>query len=299
MIALAVLAELAAALALYGVAALWLEQAHGVPLWTSGVLALAVFLGLRAALLASLYLKAGVPRWARLLPKELHALLDVYTFGLLAQRWAAPHDPARVAPGVLPVVFVHGILCNAGIWHRILAALEQRGASNLFTLNLTPPLASIDHFAGQLAERVDEACRAAGTEKAVIVAHSMGGLVARAWMARLGGAARAARLVTLGAPHHGSLLARGFPARWAAELLCGSDWLQQLAADGARAGVDVPATSIYSRADEFIAPQESARLEGGHNLALQDLGHLELLRSAEVQRLVADEIAAARGGRLS
>ena len=298
MIALAVLAEFAAELALYVAGARWLEQAHGVALWTSGVLALAVFIALRAALLASLYLKAGVAAWAGLLPKELYALLDVYTFGLLARRWVAPPEPARVAPGVVPVVFIHGILCNAGVWHRILAALERRGAVNLFTLDLTPPLASMDHFAGQLAERVDEACRAAGTQKAVIVGHSMGGLVARAWMARLGGAARAARLVTLGSPHHGSLLARRFPARWAAELLCGSSWLQQLAAQGA-AAAGIHITSIYSRADEFIAPQESARLEGAHNIALQALGHLELLRSAEVLRLVADEIAAARGGRLS
>jgi triacylglycerol esterase/lipase EstA (alpha/beta hydrolase family) len=294
MIALAVLAELA----VYIAVARWLEQAHDVALWTSSVLALAGFIALRAALLAILYLKAGVPGWTRLLPKELYALLDVYTFGLLAQRWVAPHEPARVARGVLPVVFIHGILCNAGVWHRMLAALERRGAANLFTLNLTPPLASMDHFARQLAERVDEACRAAGTQKAVIVAHSMGGLVARAWMARLGGAARAARLVTLGSPHYGSLLARRFPAHWAREMHCGSEWLKQLAAQGAPA-TGIPITSIYSRADEFIAPQESARLEGAHNIALQDLGHLQLLRSAEVQRLVADEIAAARGGRLS
>ena len=299
MIAPALLIELAAELAVYAAAARWLEQAHGVALWTSGVLALTLFIALRAALLASLYLKAGVPGWTHLLPKELYALLDVYTFGLLAQRWVAPRSPARVAPGVLPVVFVHGILCNAGVWHRILPALERRSAANLFTLNLTPPLGSIDHFARQLAGRVDEACHAAGTGKAIIVAHSMGGLVARAWIARLGGAARVARLVTLGSPHHGSALARGFPARWAAELQRGSDWLQQLAADGARAGVDVPVTSIYSRADEFIAPQESARLEGARNIALERLGHLELLRSEEVLRLVADEIAAARSGRLS
>jgi hypothetical protein len=121
----------------------------------------------------------------------------------------------------------------------------------------------------------------------------MGGLVARCWIARLGGAARAARLVTLGSPHHGSLLARGFPARWAAEMRCGSGWLERLAGDA------IPIMSIYSRRDEFIAPQESARLEGAHNIVFEDLGHLELLRSAAVQRLVAREIASARGGRLS
>jgi triacylglycerol esterase/lipase EstA (alpha/beta hydrolase family) len=299
LIALAVLVELLAELALYAAAVRWLAQAHGVPLWASAVLAFALFLGLRAALLALLYVRAGLGAGLfRLLPGELRALLDIYTLGLLAHRWLAPRDPARIAPGVLPVVFVHGILCNAGVWHRMLAALERQGMTNLFTLSLAPPLASMDRFARQLAARVEEACRAAGTERAIIVAHSMGGLVARCWIARLGGAARAERLVTLGSPHHGSLLARGFPARWAGEMLCGCEWLEQLAADGSRAR-GVPVTSIYSRADEFVAPQESSRLEGARNVALERLGHLELLRSEEVRRLVLAEIASARGARLS
>jgi predicted alpha/beta hydrolase family esterase len=298
MIALALLVELAAELAVYAAAARWLEQAHGIPLWTSGALALAVFIGLRAGVLALLYLRAGVPSWWRLLGSEFAALLDLYVWGQLAQRWLAPRDPVRIAPGVLPVVFVHGILCNAGVWHRMLAALARQKTANLFTLNFTPPFASMDRFARQLAERVEQACRATGTEQAIIVGHSMGGLVARAWIARLGGAARAARVVTLGSPHLGSLLARGFPARWASEMLCGSKWLEQLAAQGACAG-GAPVTSVYSRADEFIAPQESARLEGARNVALERLGHLALLRSAEVRRLVLAEIASARGGRLS
>jgi pimeloyl-ACP methyl ester carboxylesterase len=287
MVALAVLGGLVAELALYAAAARWLAPALSL------LLGIGAFLGLRSAALAWLYVRAGVAGWPRLLPKELLAFLDVYTWGLLAQRWRAPRDPARVAPGVLPVVFVHGILCNAGVWHRMLAALERQGAANLFTLNLEPPLGGMDGFARQLAARVDEACRAAGTQRAIIVAHSMGGLVARCWIARLGGAARAARLVTLGSPHHGSRLARGFPARWAGEMVCGSEWLARLAGDA------VPVTSIYSRHDEFVAPQESARLEGAHHIALEGVGHLELLSSKEVQRLVAREIAAARGGRLS
>jgi pimeloyl-ACP methyl ester carboxylesterase len=287
MVALAVLGGLVAELALYAAAARWLAPALSL------LLGIGAFLGLRSAALAWLYVRAGVAGWPRLLPKELLAFLDVYTWGLLAQRWRAPRDPARVASGVLPVVFVHGILCNAGVWHRMLAALERQGAANLFTLNLEPPLGGMDGFARQLAARVDEACRAAGTQRAIIVAHSMGGLVARCWIARLGGAARAARLVTLGSPHHGSRLARGFPARWAGEMVCGSEWLARLAGDA------VPVTSIYSRHDEFVAPQESARLEGAHHIALEGVGHLELLSSKEVQRLVAREIAAARGGRLS
>ncbi|HEY6824785.1 MAG TPA: alpha/beta fold hydrolase, partial [Steroidobacteraceae bacterium] len=120
---------------------------------------------------------------ARLLVNELCALLDLHTRGLLMQRWLAPRDPARTAPGVPPVLFVHGILCNGGVWHRCLAALERRGVQNLFTLNLEPPLASVDCFAQQLVRRVEEVCRATGAQRAIIVGHSLGGLVARACIA--------------------------------------------------------------------------------------------------------------------
>ena len=51
-----------------------------------------------------------------------------------------------------------------------------------------------------LAARIEEILRATGQEKIVVVAHSMGGLVTRAYMAQVG-AKHIARFITLGAPH--------------------------------------------------------------------------------------------------
>ncbi len=303
------IAGLLAELVIYVAAARWLARAHGVPLAASAVLAIAVFLGLRIALLAWLFARSrraravdspllGVAGGARLLLNELRALLGVYTWGLLMRRWVAPRDPVRVVPGMLPVLLVHGILSNGGVWHRVLAALERRGVGNLFTIDLEPPLAGVDAFAEQLARRVEEVCRAAAAERAIIVCHSLGGLVARKWIAGHGGAARTARLVTLASPHRGSMLARGLGVRWALDVLCGSRWLEQLAAAEVRA-VRVPTTSIFSWHDEFIAPQDSSRLEGARNIALERLGHIQLLGSPQVHELLAAEIAAARGAPLS
>lgn len=287
MMAALMLIALAVELGLYAVLArsLGLSPAAGVALGA------AAFVLVRGVLAFVLCLVTRC-RSAGVALREALALVTVHAWGLLAQPWLAPRDPRRVAPGVTPVVFVHGIFCNAGVWHRQLAAL--RGVDNLFTVNLFPPVAGIDRFARQLAERVDEVCRAAGTSQVILVGHSMGGLVARAWLARHGGAARTARLVTLGSPHHGSRLARFAVGTCAADMRCGCAWLEKLAADE-RLGERVPTTSIFSLHDEFVAPQESARLEGARNVALEGLGHLELLASREVHALVAAEIAAARG----
>ena len=274
-------AALLAELAVYAAAGGWLWLAHGVSPWASALLALLVFFGLRVLVIGRL--------------AEARALLVVYTWGQLLQPWLAPRDPARIEPGILPVLFVHGIYCNAGVWCRLLRELKQRGSGNLFTMNLEPPLAGIDHFARQLGERVEEICRAATVDKVIVVAHSMGGLVARAWVARLGGAARTARLVTIASPHHGSLIARRAPGRCAGELAPDGPWLERLRADEARAA-KVATLSVFSRGDELVLPQESSRLEEARNVELERRGHLELLLAPEVLRLLAGEIAAARGG---
>ncbi|HSD61875.1 MAG TPA: alpha/beta fold hydrolase, partial [Burkholderiales bacterium] len=178
------------------------------------------------------------------------------------------------------------------VWHVLMRRLRRRGLGNLHTINLEPPLAGIDHFAARLARRVEEVCRVTGADKVVLLTHSMGGLVSRAYIARLGGAKRVAKLVTLGTPHHGSELVRLGIGRCAADMLPGGAWLRELeAAEGA--GIAVPAVSIFSWHDNLVAPQDSARLAGAQNVALERLGHLRLLFDPGVFRVVAEEISAA------
>jgi pimeloyl-ACP methyl ester carboxylesterase len=304
MVAAFVLATLLVELGVYAALVCWLWLAAGVPP-TLGVLAAGVaFVALRFALVSLLGALArrwraaaspplGAAGFLRLAVRETHAFLQTYMLGQVLQRWLAPRDPAQIAPGVTPVLFVHGIYCNAGVWHRQLAWLQRAGTVNLFHVNLAPPLASIDRFAAQLAQRAEDVCRACGVSKVIIVAHSMGGLAARAWLARLGGRSRVARLITIGSPHHGSRLARFAPGRCAAEMVPGSAWLTRLQADEA-AAPGLPLTCIASWHDSFVAPQDSALLPHASSLTLEGRGHLQLLLDPQVHRRVAAEISAAR-----
>ena len=159
----------------------------------------------------------------------------------------------------------------------------------MYTINYGPPLAGIEHFAGQLAARIDAVRAATGAERVTLIAHSMGGLVARAYLRRFG-AARVAQLITIGTPHHGSMLAWTFAGRCLAQMRPGSRWLAEINRTET-APAPVPITSIWSRHDSMVAPQASAELACARNIALAGIGHNALLKSRDVMDEVARAIA--------
>jgi len=200
-------------------------------------------------------------------------------------------DPTP-APAPLPLLLIHGVAVNDGVWFALRRDLARRGLGPVYTINYGPPLAGIEHFAGQLASRIDAVCAATGAQRVVLIAHSMGGLVSRAYLRRFG-AARTEQLITIGTPHHGSMLAWTFAGRCLAQMRPGSRWL----ADINRAESEpppVPITSIRSRHDSMVAPQASAELACARNIALAGIGHNALLNSRNVMDEVARALASGR-----
>ena len=190
-------------------------------------------------------------------------------------------------PASLPLLLVHGVAVNDGVWFFLRRDLARRGLGPVYTMNYGPPLAGIEHFAGQLAVRIDAICAATGAARVALIAHSMGGLVARAYLRGVG-AARIARLVTVGTPHHGSMLAWTFPGRCLAQMRPGNRWLAGINA-AENEPPPVPVVSIWSRHDSMVAPQASADLGCARNVALLGIGHNALLNN----RFVMDEVARA------
>ena len=108
------------------------------------------------------------------------------------------------APATLPIVLVHGVLCNAGVWSPLARFLRERGVGPVYSISYGPPLRSIEIFADQLAGKIADVRAATGADQVVLVTHSMGGLVSRAYLRRHGGD-RVRKLITVGAPNHGSV----------------------------------------------------------------------------------------------
>jgi triacylglycerol esterase/lipase EstA (alpha/beta hydrolase family) len=192
----------------------------------------------------------------------------------------------------LPVLLLHGIGCNAAVWTSMRAYLRTQGLGPVYALSYGPPLASIETFAPQVAKKIEQIERDTGARQVAIVAHSMGGLVARSYIRRFGGA-HVRRLVTIATPHAGSRHACLMTGSAVVDMRPGSRYLTSLACvDDNEAGV--PIVSLWSWHDSMVTPQTSSRLDGADNIVVHGIAHNALLGDAGVKRRVADEIRKAR-----
>jgi triacylglycerol lipase len=163
----------------------------------------------------------------------------------------------------------HGYVNNGAVWFFTARALEAQGF-RVFTVD-QPAFASIDSMADRMAARVDELLALTGAPQLTLVAHSMGGLVCRAYLRRYGDS-KVNRLITMGSPHHGTFLALLASGPNGRQMRPGNGWLVALGATTIR----VAFTSIYSMHDTIIAPQDSSLMPGANNVELTAVGHVSM-----------------------
>jgi triacylglycerol esterase/lipase EstA (alpha/beta hydrolase family) len=209
---------------------------------------------------------------------------------MIGYRWLMP-DPAP-APATLPVLLLHGVGCNAGVWIALRRYLDAHDLGPVYALSYGPPLAAIDAFAPQVTARIAQIAAATGAARVVLVGHSMGGLVARAYLRRYGGG-QVARLVTLGTPHAGSMHAWMMAGSAMADMRPGSAFLTRLNASPDHVH-GVPVVSLWSWHDSMVTPQTSSRLSWAKNIVLAGVAHNALLNDPQVWRHVAEEIRKSR-----
>jgi pimeloyl-ACP methyl ester carboxylesterase len=186
-----------------------------------------------------------------------------------------------------PVLLLHGFACSRAVWRPLLGRLAAAGAGPVRAVSLEPLLADIDAHAGQLLGELEALATGGPTGPITIVAHSMGGLVARAAL-RHAPPGRIGRLITLGTPHHGTSLACWFGWPSTRQMCPGSDWLARLNASQ-EGRLAIPVTTLYSLDDNYIIPAASARLEGARVVEFDGLGHLGLLTAdAVLERVIAE-----------
>jgi triacylglycerol esterase/lipase EstA (alpha/beta hydrolase family) len=264
----------------------WGLQRRGAPAWGAllagvGLVALVrLAINMNNFVMASQAASPTPPAYRLAFRARLRMLAEEFRASMLVTSWHVPRGCARMTVHPrgdhVPVLLVHGYGCNSGYWAHLAPLLDREGISHA-GIDLEPVAGSIDDYAPLIEARVRELCAATGAARIAIVAHSMGGLAARAWMRRYetGGSARVAALITLGTPHHGTALARFGLGANAAQMRRDSPWLRALAA-GETGDVRARIVSLYTHHDNIVAPQDSSVLAGARNVAFGGVGHVAL-----------------------
>jgi pimeloyl-ACP methyl ester carboxylesterase len=161
-------------------------------------------------------------------------------------------------PRHIPVLLLHGMIDNRSIFLRLRTSLARKGFTSLLTMNYPVLTADLPSAAYQLAEVVERICIRTGYQRIHLVAHSMGGLVARYYVQRLSGDSRVSVLVTLATPHAGTSAAKLLPYGILRHLQPGAAVLDELAAPAP--GCRTRLVSIYSDLDVMVLPATSGIL---------------------------------------
>jgi triacylglycerol lipase len=180
-----------------------------------------------------------------------------------------------------PVLLVHGFADNRTAFAVLAQALRKHGFGVVHCVNysvLTALTSDVRSAAGELAQQVERICAATGAPQVHVVGHSLGGLLARYYVQRLGGDAWVHTLVTLGTPHQGTMTAYLLPTPVLHQLRPDSDIMVELAAPSPRCATRFVA--LWSELDGWIVPQRNARLDHPDldvtNYQLHHVGHLSL-----------------------
>ena len=192
-----------------------------------------------------------------------------------------------------PILLIHGIMDNRSVFTVFRRALHRRGFGVVHAVNYGLFTGDVRHAAHELQGHVERLCEATGADKVHIVGHSLGGVIARYFVQRMGGSARVDTLVTLGSPHAGTLGAYLIPTALGRQLRPGSPPLTEL--EQPAPGCTTRFLAVWSRMDQVVVPQRNARLRHPDldvaQLELHDVGHFALPLDGRVVRWVVDALS--------
>ena len=164
--------------------------------------------------------------------------------------------------------------------------LAARGYRPL-AVNLAPSdgTVGLDELAEQVAGFVERELDPG--EQFDLVGFSMGGLVSRSYLQRLGGMERVGRLITISSPHRGTYWAHFARNAGSRQMRPGSDFLADLNRD-VQTLERVRVASIWTPLDLMIVPAWSSRLSVGEDFRLAVGLHAWMVNSRPCWELVGE-----------
>lgn len=164
--------------------------------------------------------------------------------------------------GRRPILLVHGIWDQGARFDRMRSALEGDGR-RVVALDLAPNdgTGTIESLAAQVDGFARQLLAESGEAKLDLVGFSMGALVSRYWVQRMGGKMRVRRFVSISGPQHGTLTAYAMSKPGVKQMRPKSSLLMQLDRDADPWG-DVEVHTMWTPYDLMIVPPHSSQLRG-------------------------------------
>ena len=225
--------------------------------------------------------RAAAGAWNAIDPALLHHAAQLPLMGLTLLGPSQSKLVQLPDDGYRPIVFIHGLGGHRSNFAPMRLWFRMHGRTRTYSVGFSPDLV-LDEMAGQLRVHIAEvlACNGLGAEGQVdLVAHSMGGVIARLAVADAITARQVASLVTLGTPHAGTQVARLARTPHIRELRPDSTVMRRLAEQLPWQGPPhMPKlTSLWSDTDLLLFPPTTACVEGAENVEMRGFTHYSYL----------------------
>jgi triacylglycerol lipase len=188
-----------------------------------------------------------------------------------------------------PVLLVHGLMDTSSKMRKIAAYLRRLGWQvadiDLTANNGDTPL---EVLARQVATKIDRTF--APNQSIDLLGFSMGGLVSRYYIQRLGGIDRIQRFVTISTPHRGTIAAN-FSTRYGCiQMRPEHHFIQDLNRD-VECLKSLNFTSLWTPFDLIILPPSSSQLGIGTELKIPVLTHPQMVSDRRVLAAIATALS--------
>lgn len=189
-----------------------------------------------------------------------------------------------------PVLLIHGISDDLHKFDVMAAYLEKQGWP-IYRLSLTPNYGTA--CLKKLAQQVKDYINQTFPEDQLIdlLGFSMGGIVTRYYLQRLGGIEKVQRYISISAPNNGTITAYGLPFKGVKQMCPNSSLLQDLNRDHQQILSKINVTVLWTPYDLMIIPANSSKMGVGIEKEIPVLFHAWMVTDQQVLNAVTEALS--------
>lgn len=185
-----------------------------------------------------------------------------------------------------PVLLIHGIFDTIRIFEKMSRYLKKLGWE-VYSLNLVPNygILGLDKLAEQVADYVNKTFPP--NQPLDLIGFSMGGIVSRYYVQRLGGIDKVENFITISAPHNGTLTGYALNLAAPIQMRPKSNFLENLNQDIALLD-KTNFTSIWTPYDAMILPPKSSQVPVGRDIKIDVFLHPWMVSDEKVLKVIVE-----------